>query len=264
MRPHLLVIVIMNFLWIVPAYGQSERIDFIYELVWKEDSLNLDKTKKEEMILQLGGAESCFQSMVNYNFERNVADFEKTARAGGVVSGSAVKKIKPVFTYRIYKTPASLHVEEKIMRRWYTYKMDFDTDDWEIHSEQDSIAGYWSQKATIDYNGRSYVAWFTNAIPISDGPYIFHGLPGLIVRLYDSQNHYTFTLKEARKGESAWPETVKNIIPSTFKNVSELKRSLRRDPLVDPLVSGFFSDPQAIENLRKKAKMNNNPLEKNQ
>jgi len=252
------------FFSITSACAQTDKVDFIYELVWKEDSLKLDRTKKGDMILQTEGGESCFQSMINYNYERNQAEFEKTARSGGLIRSEDIKKMRPSFTYRIFKTQNTVKVEEQIMRKPYDYEVNFDPSEWKIQADQDSIAGFWSQKATVDHNGRSYIAWFTTEIPISDGPYIFHGLPGLIVKLYDTQDHYTFTLKEVKKTDSIWPQKSKNAISSTFIEISETKRKLRQDPLYDPLASGFFSDPEAIEKLRKLAKANNNPLERNQ
>jgi GLPGLI family protein len=46
----------------------------------------------------------------------------------------------------------------------------------------------------VTYAGRDYKAWFTNEIPVSDGPYKFYGLPGLIVEIEDSKKQYTFEL----------------------------------------------------------------------
>ncbi|MEG1650143.1 MAG: GLPGLI family protein, partial [Rikenellaceae bacterium] len=42
--------------------------------------------------------------------------------------------------------------------------------------------------------GREYEAWFTTEIPISEGPWKFYGLPGLIAKLHDKQKHYSFEL----------------------------------------------------------------------
>ncbi|WP_260255500.1 GLPGLI family protein, partial [Elizabethkingia anophelis] len=38
-----------------------------------------------------------------------------------------------------------------------------------------------------------YTAWYTTDIPISSGPYIFEGLPGLILAISDSKDHFNFT-----------------------------------------------------------------------
>ena len=37
-------------------------------------------------------------------------------------------------------------------------------------------------------------AWFSTDLPFQEYPYRFHGLPGLIVELYDEQNDYHFNL----------------------------------------------------------------------
>ncbi|MCD8541082.1 MAG: hypothetical protein LRY55_15990 [Leadbetterella sp.] len=92
MMPQKIIIAIIAFFSITTTYAQADKVDFIYELVWKEDSLRLDRTKKEDMILQMQEGESCFQSMVNHNFESNMVDFEKTIKSGGPVLGETAKK----------------------------------------------------------------------------------------------------------------------------------------------------------------------------
>ncbi len=64
---------------------------------------------------------------------------------------------------------------------------------WEIKLERKRIAGYGCQRAVAVFRGRTWEAWFTSQIPISDGPWKFHGLPGLIMEVADDQNHYRFT-----------------------------------------------------------------------
>ncbi len=65
---------------------------------------------------------------------------------------------------------------------------------WQILGDTTTILGYQCQKAICDYRGRHFIAWFTTEIPISEGPYKFWGLPGLITRLHDSEKHYNFEL----------------------------------------------------------------------
>ena len=62
-----------------------------------------------------------------------------------------------------------------------------------------TISGYKAQKATTDFGGRSWVAWFTPEVPYNDGPYKFRGLPGLIVKVHDTRNHYVFKLLSIEK-----------------------------------------------------------------
>ena len=62
-----------------------------------------------------------------------------------------------------------------------------------------SIKNYVCNKATVKLEGREYTAWYTSEIPISDGPYKFWGLPGLILKIADTQNHYEFLLESFEK-----------------------------------------------------------------
>jgi len=81
----------------------------------------------------------------------------------------------------------------------FIYEEKLTPQDWVIQEDTMTIAGYSCQKAACDYRGRSYEAWFTSEIPISEGPWKFCGLPGLIVRLYDTKRHYDFELIEVKE-----------------------------------------------------------------
>lgn len=63
---------------------------------------------------------------------------------------------------------------------------------WTLHTETATICGYHCQKATCRYHGRSFEAWFTSEVPVRFGPWKFGGLPGLIVKVYDTDRLYTF------------------------------------------------------------------------
>lgn len=67
--------------------------------------------------------------------------------------------------------------------------------EWKLHHDTDTIAGQPCKMASVDYGGRKYKAWYAPSIPIPDGPYVFAGLPGLIVKISDNQEWYTFTMK---------------------------------------------------------------------
>jgi len=66
------------------------------------------------------------------------------------------------------------------------------TQNWQIGSETKTITGYQCQKATCSFRGRNYTAWFAVDIPISQGPWKFGGLPGLILNVYDDAQEYVF------------------------------------------------------------------------
>lgn len=55
--------------------------------------------------------------------------------------------------------------------------------DWKLLDEYQSVLGFNCQKATCEFRGRSYEAFFTSEIPYNDGPYKFDGLPGLVLKV---------------------------------------------------------------------------------
>lgn len=50
------------------------------------------------------------------------------------------------------------------------------------------IHGYSCQEATVEFRGSKFYAYFTNEIPTTFGPWKFHGLPGLILKVRSAQN----------------------------------------------------------------------------
>lgn len=63
---------------------------------------------------------------------------------------------------------------------------------WIILNDTLNILNFKTQKAKVNFRGRDYFAWFTTEIKISDGPYKFHGLPGLILKIQSTDDKYTF------------------------------------------------------------------------
>jgi GLPGLI family protein len=64
--------------------------------------------------------------------------------------------------------------------------------DWKLESGNMTIAGYKCKKASTTLFGRKYTAWYTPDIPISNGPWKFSGLPGLILKVEDSKKEVSF------------------------------------------------------------------------
>lgn len=65
--------------------------------------------------------------------------------------------------------------------------------EWNFSDEEtDSIMGYDCLKATVEFAGRNYTAWFTPEIPLPFGPYKFGGLPGLILKLEDDERQFVW------------------------------------------------------------------------
>jgi GLPGLI family protein len=63
---------------------------------------------------------------------------------------------------------------------------------WKTEVDTKEILSYSCQKATSEFRGRRYEAWFAPDLPINSGPWKFSGLPGLILAVEDSDKNFSF------------------------------------------------------------------------
>lgn len=67
--------------------------------------------------------------------------------------------------------------------------------DWKISNETKEIGNFECTKATANFRGRDYTAWFTFSIPLPYGPWKLQGLPGLVLEAYDTDKEIYFYFK---------------------------------------------------------------------
>jgi GLPGLI family protein len=148
-----------------------------------------------------------------------LSQWEKTVRSRYIVS-----KIldKGIVKNQLYPAFPPQHMEFPFLNQW------------SISNISDTISGLYCQQATIHYGGRDYTAWYAPEIPISDGPYVFNGLPGLIVKITDSRGWYNFQLKSFDQSPSAhyWNTYFFNTLSEVISRNSYVKQTkkYREDP----------------------------------
>lgn len=87
-------------------------------------------------------------------------------------------------------------VTNKFLEDSYGYKENIEVPKWNIVSDTITILNQLCQKATTTYRGRNYEAWFALNIPISKGPWLLNGLPGMILKANDDKNQFVFECLE--------------------------------------------------------------------
>ncbi len=55
-----------------------------------------------------------------------------------------------------------------------------------------TVCNYLCRQATATVYGRSWTVWYTSDIPVSAGPYVLRGLPGVILEAKDADNQFHF------------------------------------------------------------------------
>ena len=102
---------------------------------------------------------------------------------------------------------------------------------WEIKEDTISVLGYLCTKANCDFGGRIYTAWFTQDIPINEGPYKFYGLPGMILKIEDSEKLFQFEAIGLEKLENAEIVIDENsrYLKCTKEEYSTIKKRMREN-----------------------------------
>ncbi len=80
------------------------------------------------------------------------------------------------------------------------------TINWLLQKETKKIGQFNTHKATANFRGRLYTAWYTLEVPLPYGPWKLQGLPGLILEAYDEKKEmylYFKSLEYPTKNKTA-------------------------------------------------------------
>lgn len=244
-----------------------------YEATYSMDSTNLENKTVETLYLFTGRKYGVFMSYREAFKDEIMADLERQLKSGSITISKEMKSNFPKTFYKDHQNN-NVKTSDKIDRKQYHYQEPAIPLDWNIEEDSKEIMGYTTQKATTHFAGRDYTAWFTLEIPIADGPYVFSGLPGLIIELYDAEDHYHFTLKTLAKLEEPrifeFPKS-EEIVKKDFIKLKEkaLKNSENNTLNVGnyQIAVGYsgseMSQESKMQNQEMKRKMKENLAKKN-
>ena len=192
---------LFTFLLISAFFSAQNR--FIYDYKFVTDSTNKADVKSELMYLDISEKGSKFYSREVYVSDSIMtAAFEKQIKATGSmnVDMKVMSMRKGSVRYKIHKNYPSFKTYSLTRSGMDAYKVwDKRKIQWKILPEKQKIGEFDAQKATTEFAGRKWTAWFTEELPFQDGPYKFRGLPGLIVKLEDATQSHVFELKAVGK-----------------------------------------------------------------
>jgi GLPGLI family protein len=191
---------------------------FFYEYKFIPDSNDKADVKTEMMFLDIDKSGSSYYSRDKYIADSTQrADLEKQLKAfSGNISVNKREKpgqvsFKVTKSYPDFKT----YLFRSISSDAYKIKED-QKPEWKIQPDKQKIGEYTAQKATTNYGGREWTAWFASDLPFQDGPYKFYGLPGLIVKIEDATGSHVMTLvgnkvlqSKTEEKDVALPENIK-------------------------------------------------------
>ena len=231
-----------------------------YSLHIQEDSTNQNNISKAKFLLFIGANVSEFVHLYKFINDTAIRRFTTDDQVISYLSNSQANI--PNALYRIYKNypKGKLTFTDHIPSDTYRYEEPLDIFNWQLTGDTATVCGYKSQKATCNFGGRSWVAWFAPELPYSDGPYKFNGLPGLILKIADTRNHYVFEMTEIQKpGEEVMIDIEdKNYIVTTKQGFFRAFDSFINDFITRARQSGPGND---LQTLAKNLSRRNNPIE---
>lgn len=162
----------------------------------------------------------------------------------GLSKKEMIKKMpKAGMSTRVYKNypNGKMTILDNVITEYFQYEDDINPQEWVLHEESaKNILGYKCQKATCKFRGREWTAWFALDIPVSDGPWKFCGLPGLIMEVYDKGEQQYFCINGLQQEAE--------IEPMYFgvegKDVSKFQKVKRSDFL--KTLNKYFRDPDSF------------------
>ena len=238
----LLILPLILFGLMISAQETANR--FFYELSFKpkKDSAKIDKVMatlditKDQSIYQdftLPAQDSIIKVAVEEMMKtKSFKDISKMVRM-------------PKFSFKIYKKYPEMKVSymDRISRNLFVYDEDIKLD-WKIISDKEKIGTYNTQKATTEFGGRKWTAWFAEDIPFQDGPYKFAGLPGLIVKIEDTDKNYSWLLS-GNKTVKDWKEfTYAEESNAKMGMMSNEKKTTTKEKF-DKAYTAYKQDPMA-------------------
>lgn len=165
---------------------------FIYQYKFVPDVTKKDSIISDFMVLDY---DSKTQQSNFYSNSKKISDSLIKIIKQGNPDKIKLPKYNPNLIYNITKDLQNNKITFHVVYSGIKMKIPEDENPvWAIKNEKRIISNFSCQKATTKYKGREWVAWFTADISINDGPYKFHGLPGLIIKIGDTRNEHVFTL----------------------------------------------------------------------
>lgn len=242
----------------------------VYEVNYLPDTLNRDNKKNGRTLLLTGEHSALYVDY--YKALKDSVRAETLAKGGrqieAINKALAIKgvKFKEVIV-QDYPIKGCSLVQEYFGGSRKRYIDDGAKQNWIITNDTEDVAGYECHKATCNFRGRNYVAWYTEDIPLPRGPFLFTGLPGLIVKLSSADGDYDFTLIGFQRVANPFPLDIidnKNDEKISREDFRFLKAYYNENPVAGLANGSIKISPEKQKELEKRLNRPRpyNPIEK--
>lgn len=197
-------IIIITLLLLIPgqAYSQARNISgdnglrIKYKYYFKEDSTIRGHYVDSSMCLDINGNKAIFYSEKQFLIDSTL----DIAPLPITVAVNPPEEFRGTTEHSRYFIDYNSLKYVKYDRALMTHAKGHGTLEqplWKVLDGTDTICGYPCSMAEARYLGRTWKIWYTSSIPVSAGPWLLWGAPGLILRAKDSRGLFVFHAIEA-------------------------------------------------------------------
>ena len=191
----------------------------------------LSETRVWYDILQVGAKCSKYWEYSHYRIDSVLAGMDRNNIT--VVEANRIYNRYPsktsAFHVERHKQKNELQVYGWVSANGYIYNEPFPNIQWKLGKETTTICGYLCYQATTNFRGREWTAWYAD-IPVSEGPWKFAGLPGLILRVESADKEHEFTAVSIRKAKSAITREKKMVTRTTREKFIRTEKEYKTKP----------------------------------
>ena len=204
MRKSLVILIVLitacnHFSYAIPDHDLNIVYRMSHRLAEERSSLNEDI-----MFLDTDGNRSYFYCD---KFERNRDVVDSLLRCGyngfevreEIVRRNLHGSTMRMGVFKNYPEAGRITVTDKILDP-FLYEEEMPRLAWVPEESDTIVAGYVCYKATAEYRGRTWIAYYTLDITVGDGPWKLCGLPGLILYARDTKGDFVFDCIGIRQG----------------------------------------------------------------
>lgn len=194
------------------TYAQKADLEVVYYFKYNSDSLNKSNFIQTNMTLLCNKNKSIYFNPAMVEYFKYLDQQSKTMDVNNI----KVDNITPIPTIRHNVWKENNTITATIPLGMYSYSFKEPVLEWELLDESKDIQGMHCKLAKTNTENDTFYAWYAPEIPISDGPFRFKGLPGLIVEAHNKGNTIQFLVASIKKSD---------------KEIEKMERALTTDLL---------------------------------
>lgn len=188
------IVLVISFILIsINGYSQYE---FTYLFEFKKDSVS--KKKYTDIMNVIIEGEQRIYRGENHIIYDSIAYTKRKVDASNI---SSVMEQTMGLKNNVENYTLEIDLEKEIQKHYiFNLELPFYNEEkielpiWNISNETSEIDGKKVTKATTFFLGRNWTAYYSEELPIQVAPYLFYGLPGVIIKLEDKNSNYKFEL----------------------------------------------------------------------